>query len=86
MPTWVCKYCLPPPFANFLRRDTINTLNDAISLSMALPQYLAKDAKLSLRLTARDSLSTEVRLSAMRMVHALILFKRSDTKFSQLCL
>ena len=44
------------------------------------------DAKLSLRLTARELLSTEARLSAMRMVHALILFKRSDTKFSQLCL
>ena len=43
------------------------------------------DAKLSLRLTARELLSTEARLSAMRMVHALILFKRSDTKFSQLC-
>ena len=44
------------------------------------------DAKLSLRLTARELLSTEARLSAMRMVHALILFRRSDTKFSQLCL
>ena len=44
------------------------------------------DAKLSLRLTARELLSTEARLSAMRMVHALILFNRSDTKFSQICL
>ena len=44
------------------------------------------DAKLSLRLTARELLSTEAHLSAMRMVHALILFKRSDTKSSQLCI
>ena len=29
---------------------------------------------------------TEARLSAVRMVHALMLFKRSDTKFSQICL
>ena len=44
------------------------------------------DAKLSLRLTARDSLSTEARLSAMRMVHAPILLNRSDRKLSQICL
>ena len=36
------------------------------------------DAKLSLRLTARELLSTEARLSAMRMVHALTLCHRSD--------
>ena len=44
------------------------------------------DAKLLLRLTACKSLSTEARLSVMRMVHALILFNRSDAKFAQICL
>ena len=36
------------------------------------------DAKLSLRLTARELLSTEARLSALRMAHAMALFYRSD--------
>ena len=35
---------------------------------------------------AYHPLRTEARLSAMRMVHALILFNRSDTKFPQICL
>ena len=35
-------------------------------------------AKLSLRLTACELLSTEARLSALRMAHAMALFYRSD--------
>ena len=46
----------------------------------ALSRYYPRlaDAKLSLRLTARELLSTEARLSAMQMVHTLTLCHRSD--------
>ena len=50
-----------------------STLRNTLSL-LVVPS----GAKLSLRLTACELLSTEARLSALRMAHAMALFYRSD--------